>query len=336
MADQGRFGAIAAPGSPGSHPARGLFGARPAHGAAASSAPEESAPRDLLPQASLPQASARPSRPDAPPDVSRAIESAARRTGVDFQYLLETARKESALDPQAKAATSSATGLYQFIDQTWLGVLKETGAAHGYAAAADAITGGPGRYRVGEGARDAVMALRRDPQASASMAAELTRRNADALRQALGRDPTRGELYIAHVMGASGGARLIALAEAQPQADASATFPRAAAANRAIFFRGGAPRGAAEVVAMLSRGLEGVPDDGSGEITLARARARTWWDTMGGMPPAPAPAHDPGFAQSGFAEMAGQTLPRPRLDVASAASVTQAAHAYGRIGALSR
>ena len=241
MADQGRFGAIAARGSPGSHSARGLFGARPAHGAAASSAPEGSAPRDLLPQADLPQAnlpraSARPSRPDAPPDVSRAIESAARRTGVDFQYLLETARKESALDPQAKASTSSATGLYQFIDQTWLGVLKETGAAHGYAAAADAITGGPGRYRVGEGARDAVMALRRDPQASASMAAELTRRNADALRAALGRDPTRGELYIAHVMGASGGARLIALAEAQPQADASATFPRAAAANRAIFF----------------------------------------------------------------------------------------------------
>ena len=123
MADQARFGAIAARGSPAPHPARApsrlASGARSVRrtpgarrcgfvGAGADSAPR---PPPASPPASQPtgQANAhrklpsRPSRPAAQPDVSRAIESAARRTGVDFDYLLETARKESALDPQAKA-----------------------------------------------------------------------------------------------------------------------------------------------------------------------------------------------------------------------------------------
>ena len=274
----------------------------------------------------------RPVRAAAPDHVSRAIRSAAQRTGVDFQYLLETARKESALDPQAKARTSSATGLYQFIDQTWLGVLKETGAAHGYAAAADAIVGGPGRYNVAPEAREAVLALRRDPEAAASMAAELTQRNARALESALGRRPTRGELYIAHVMGSAGGARLISLADRQPGADASAVFPRAAAANRAIFYSKGVPRSAADVVAMLSRGLEGVPDDGTGRIVQARAEARTWWDMMGRMPAMTSPASDT-TSHPGPTHRVGHAVPRPRMDVAEAA---QAVHAYGQIHRLSR
>ncbi|MEM7567546.1 MAG: transglycosylase SLT domain-containing protein [Pseudomonadota bacterium] len=285
-------------------------------------------------------AAIQPSAPAGGSDaVSRAIRGASQRTGVDFGYLLATAKKESSLDPDAKARTSSATGLYQFIDQTWLGMLKESGAAHGYAAEAEAISGSPGRYRVAPHAREAVMALRYDPGASAAMAAELTQNNAASLRRTLGRAPTRGELYIAHVMGPTNGGRLIALGERNPGADASAVFPRAAAANKAIFYAKGAPRSAAQVVAILARGLEGVADDGSGQILKARAEARTWWDMMGrieakggalGVP-------TPGLGKLGAASPSpsvGMPLPRHRLDAEMAP--LRAARAYGSIHALSR
>ena len=52
--------------------------------------------------------------------VAGAIRDAAQTTGTSFEYLLTTAQIESNLNPAAQAATSSAKGLYQFIDQTWL------------------------------------------------------------------------------------------------------------------------------------------------------------------------------------------------------------------------
>src|SRR3546814_1953954 len=63
--------------------------------------------------------------------VRSAIAQASRRTGMDFGYLYKQARIESGLRPDAKARTSSATGLYQFIDQSWLAALKRHGAKHG-------------------------------------------------------------------------------------------------------------------------------------------------------------------------------------------------------------
>src|SRR5207249_4015846 len=71
--------------------------------------------------------------------VTGAIRDAARVTGAGFEYLLNTALRESNLNPNAKAKTSSATGLFQFIDQTWLGTIKQSGAALGYGKYADAI-----------------------------------------------------------------------------------------------------------------------------------------------------------------------------------------------------
>ncbi|MFZ1990358.1 MAG: transglycosylase SLT domain-containing protein, partial [Alphaproteobacteria bacterium] len=59
--------------------------------------------------------------------VTQALAKASRATGVDFSYLLNTAKRESSLNPDAKSKTSSATGLFQFVEQTWLQALK----AHG-------------------------------------------------------------------------------------------------------------------------------------------------------------------------------------------------------------
>src|SRR5271170_6515224 len=72
--------------------------------------------------------------------VTGAIKQAANNTGASFQYMLTTAKMESDFNPSAGASTSSAHGLYQFIDQTWLGTVKEAGAQLGYGKYADAIT----------------------------------------------------------------------------------------------------------------------------------------------------------------------------------------------------
>jgi hypothetical protein len=188
--------------------------------------------------------------------VEAAIQRASAATGVDFGFLMGAARRESGYNPAARARTSSATGLFQFTEQTWLGTLKQHGAKHGYARYADLIQAGAGgRYAVpGAEARAAVMDLRLDPHAAALMAGELAVDHAAYLRGRVGREPTSGELYVAHVLGPQGSARLIEAAEATPAASAAALLPQAAGANRAIFFKAGRPATVAEVYADLTAG----------------------------------------------------------------------------------
>lgn len=185
--------------------------------------------------------------------VSDAIRAGARATGVDFEYLLKTAQRESSFNPAAKATTSSATGLFQFIEQTWLHTLKTAGPALGLADAAAAIERTEsGRYVVADPAqRRQIMDLRKDPAAASAMAGAFTRSNAQYLRGRLGREPNDGELYIAHFLGAGGAAKLISSAENNPQASAADLFPGAARANRSIFYRGGAARTAGQVYNVL-------------------------------------------------------------------------------------
>lgn len=190
--------------------------------------------------------------------VEAAIERASQATGVDFRFLLGTARRESGYNPGARAHTSSAAGLFQFVDQTWLATLKRHGAKYGYARYADLISqGADGRYYVsGADARHAVMDLKLDPHAAALMAGELASDHASYLRGRMGRDPTAGELYAAHVLGPQGSARLIEAVQRSPGQSAAGMFPEAAAANRGIFYRDGRPATVAQVYDNLTRGGE--------------------------------------------------------------------------------
>jgi hypothetical protein len=191
--------------------------------------------------------------------VAGAIRDAARSTGASFEYLLTAARIESNLNPAAQATTSSAKGLYQFIDQTWLATLKHAGPAHGYGQYADAITlNADGRYEVADPIqRAAIMRLRSDPTMSATMAGAFTQTNAAQLASAIGRQPSEGELYIAHFLGSDGASKLINVAASQPRANAAELFPQAAAANPSIFQnRSGQPRSASEVYATLTGRFE--------------------------------------------------------------------------------
>src|SRR5882672_7974227 len=188
--------------------------------------------------------------------IAGAIKQAASNTGASFEYLLATAKMESNFNPKAVASTSSARGLYQFIDQTWLGTVKEAGAQLGYGKYAAAISkSSSGNYYVNDpAARNAIMKLRDDPNAASAMAAVLTQSNSFKLTGKIGRRPTDNELYMAHFMGVGGAAKLISNAEDSPNASAARLFPNAAAANRSIFYeRGtGRARSVSEVYSVLT------------------------------------------------------------------------------------
>jgi hypothetical protein len=189
--------------------------------------------------------------------VAGAIKQAASSSGTSFEYLLTTAKMESDFNPTAGASTSSAHGLFQFIDQTWLGTVKEAGAQFGYGNYADMITkSSDGSYSVSDpAARKAIMKLRDDPTVASAMAAALTQSNSFRLTGMLGRRPSDSELYMAHFMGVGGAAKLIANAEDNPQASAARLFPNAAAANRSIFYdrTSGRARSVSEVYSVLQQ-----------------------------------------------------------------------------------
>src|SRR5271154_376850 len=71
--------------------------------------------------------------------VIAALQKASSATGTDFSYLLSTATRESSLKPQAQSGTSSAAGLFQFVEQTWLGLVKTYGAKYGLGSMAASI-----------------------------------------------------------------------------------------------------------------------------------------------------------------------------------------------------
>ena len=171
--------------------------------------------------------------------ITAAISNASGRTGVDFSYLINQARIESGMNPDARAKTSSATGLYQFTRQTWLATVKASGADHGLSWAANAIhQDANGRYSVADpDMRAAILDLRQQPEAASAMAAEFASDNADVLTQRLGRAPETVDLYLAHFLGAAGASRFLAAHDANPGAAAAPLMPKAAAANHNIFYR---------------------------------------------------------------------------------------------------
>ncbi|WP_199061009.1 transglycosylase SLT domain-containing protein [uncultured Brevundimonas sp.] len=203
--------------------------------------------------------------------VEAAIRRASNAVGVDYDFLVKTARRESAMNPSAKAPTSSAAGLFQFIEQTWLGTVKQHGAQHGYGQYADLIhRGSDGRWRVEGSARNVVLDLRFDPHAASTMAAELTASNAAYLRGRTGKEPGAGDLYAAHFLGPAGAAGLLEAMDRNPGGSAAALFPDAARANRSIFYRNGRAATVAEVHANLQRTAgEGAPAAGTGETKYA-------------------------------------------------------------------
>jgi hypothetical protein len=168
-------------------------------------------------------------------DVIKAVQKASSRTGVDFAFLMEKASTESNFNPTARSKTSSARGLYQFLEDTWLRVVKKHGDKYGLGELADKIEIKGGRACC-TGSREKILALRNDPEISALMAGEFSSDNEDYLK-----DNTEGkvgstELYLAHFMGAGGAAKFLNARAVNGDVAGKDLFPAAAKANKTIFY----------------------------------------------------------------------------------------------------
>ncbi len=181
----------------------------------------------------------------APQHVIAAIKNASKTTGVDFDYLVNQARTESSFRPDVKAKTSSATGLYQFIDQTWLATVSKHGSKHGLDdIAKDIQKDFSGRFFVSDDTtREKILNLRKDPQIASLMAAELASDNQQFLERKTGKKASATDLYLSHFLGASGAAKYITAMQETPYRPAAHLLPAAASSNKNIFYNSdGSPK----------------------------------------------------------------------------------------------
>ena len=171
-------------------------------------------------------------------DLPSVIAQSAQRNGVDFKYLMAQAQLESGMRPDAKANSSSATGLYQFVEQTWLGLIKQKGDGYGLSWAQNAISADRnGKFRVPDKAlKSSILALRNDPTISANLAGEFARENGSYLENRIGRQPQSVDLYLAHFLGPAGAGKFLEAFEANPHAPAAPAFSSAARSNPSIFY----------------------------------------------------------------------------------------------------
>jgi hypothetical protein len=139
---------------------------------------------------------------------------------------------ESSGNPNAQSPTSSASGLYQFTDDTWNSVVDKFGKNYG-------IT----------------RAMKNDPQAQATMMNYLLQDNARIL-QNKGIQPTDENLYFAHFMGAPAASK--AISKLGTGVSAARLFPAAAKANQTIFFdKSGNPRTIEQVYDIVTSKVRG-------------------------------------------------------------------------------
>jgi hypothetical protein len=185
------------------------------------------------------------------PAVARGIRQASAATSVDFGFLVSAAAQESGLQANAKSRTGSATGLFQFIESTWLSMVQRFGAKYGIGDLAQQVSlNSAGHAHVADPAtRQQILDLRTDPRLSAAFAAEYTKENKTEVEHALGRPVGNTDLYMAHFLGAGGATEFLKAMHGNAGAIAADLLPEAAAANHAVFYdnRTGAPRTVAEI-----------------------------------------------------------------------------------------
>lgn len=185
-----------------------------------------------------------------PESFREGIKAAHLATGISLAFLVGVARQESNFNPEARAARSSASGMYQFIEQTWYDVIERQGVNYGLRDEATAIRRSPaGIYSVPDAElRKQILDLRLDADLSASMAAELARANKAIMKTTFERSITDRELYLAHFLGVGGAIEFIETMKKDPETDASSLFPKAAYANHNVFYNSsGAARSVHEV-----------------------------------------------------------------------------------------
>jgi hypothetical protein len=145
-------------------------------------------------------------------DVLTAIQQASSITSMDYGILMAMCWIESKFNPSAKAPTSSAYGLYQFIDDTWAAMVTKYGS----------------QYNIS-------LSMRSDVGAQAMVGAAYMAENKKYLTNNLpaGTNITATDLYLAHFLGPAGATKFIRTPSSAPSF--TAVTASAVRANANIF-----------------------------------------------------------------------------------------------------
>ena len=187
----------------------------PAPGSSGSPASKQDL-KDLI--TGKPQAQATPAAPGAPVAVPADI----------AKYLKATALIESGGNANAKAGTSSAGGMFQFINSTWAQTVKEMGKNY---TAQDKF----------------------DPAKATEVMAYFTSKQKSQLEKGTGKEASNVDLYMAHFLGAGGATKFINAMAKNPAMSAAAMDPAAAAANKNIYYDKGRERSLQEVYNLMGQ-----------------------------------------------------------------------------------
>ncbi len=211
------------------------------------SVPARSRPRKVAVAKPRPAAAAPAVAEGEPsPSVAAALAAATRSTGADPVLLRAIAWQESRFSHRAGNRQSTARGLMQFTEATWLEVVRDFGPRHGMAREAALLSTNPRTGAITtRHPRDlrAILARRFDPRLSAIMAAERLAAEQAGLQAMLGRPAGPAELYVTHLLGPAGARRFLAELNRAPARPAlEAVGSDSIAANRGVFFERGTGR----------------------------------------------------------------------------------------------
>lgn len=116
-------------------------------------------------------------------DLRSRIRAAAQERGIDPEIAINFAQAESSLNPNAKAKTSSASGLFQVINKTW----KEYGGRN-----------------------------KNDINEQIRVGTDIIASNQASFKRKFNREPSAAELYAYHVLGPTGAPQLLRADPAMP------------------------------------------------------------------------------------------------------------------------
>ncbi|MGI9295943.1 MAG: transglycosylase SLT domain-containing protein [Pseudomonadales bacterium] len=194
------------------------------------------------------------------PQAIESIKNAAEKTNISANYLLALARQESGCNSKAKSRNTTAAGMFQFVEQTWLVSVDGHGGKYGYQDYAENIAINNRGIASVEPRRlqREILNKRYDPDFSALMAAELAGDNYAYLSRSISRELRPTDLYMAHFLGAAGATEFLVALDTQPNVSAASLFPQAAKANRNVFYTGGSkdPRTVREVHELFRQKIE--------------------------------------------------------------------------------
>jgi hypothetical protein len=183
------------------------------------------------------------------PDVMQVLKDRGFAAGMSSQQIRRNGPAPVAgeeIDYGIKNPVSSATGLGQHIDSTWLHIVKTYGVQMG--------------VDITDMTENEMLELRKDPRLSIMGIAAYAAENKAALESSLGRPVSDPDLYVAHFLGAGGATALLGALTRNPNGSAAALLPKAAADNHNVFYdKSGRARTIQEVYTNISTSFNTQP-----------------------------------------------------------------------------